>query len=83
MPTGRTVRLSPDDLSAFVDGDLGWWRRRRIRRHLQACEPCHRYVEQLAAMTTALRGSPAPELTQHLRVDLQDAYAGWQRTQAP
>lgn len=66
------------DLSAYVDGELGPWRRWRIHRHLQGCEPCRRFVEQLAGIVGALRARGTAEpLSPHLHGELRQAYAQW------
>lgn len=70
--------LSAEDLSAYVDGELGWWRRVRVRRHLRRCEPCRRYVEQVSGIVGSLRAFEAPDtLDGDIRADLRRAYADW------
>ena len=47
----------PAELSAFVDDELGWMRRRRLKLHLRRCEPCRRYVEQLRLVVALIEES--------------------------
>lgn len=70
--------LSVEDLSAYIDGELGWWHRRRVRRHLRACEPCRRYVEHIGGVSAALRSRrPDPPLSRDVHEGLHRAYAEW------
>jgi anti-sigma factor RsiW len=42
-------------LSAALDGELGWFRRWRMARHLKACPSCTARLERLQAMQVAIR----------------------------
>jgi anti-sigma factor RsiW len=42
-------------LSAALDGELGWFRRWRMARHLKACPSCAARLERLQAMQVAIR----------------------------
>jgi anti-sigma factor RsiW len=42
-------------LSAALDGELGWFGRRRMARHLKACPSCAARLEGLQTMQTAIR----------------------------
>ena len=44
-------------LSAWMDGELGWWRRRVVARHLASCPSCAAQLEELQAMQGAIRGA--------------------------
>jgi anti-sigma factor RsiW len=44
-------------LSAWMDGELGWWQRRRMARHLASCPSCAAQLEELQAMQGAIRGA--------------------------
>ena len=44
-------------LSAWMDGELGWWRRRMMARHLAACPSCAAQLEELQTMQGAIRGA--------------------------
>ena len=45
--------LSDDDAAAFVSGDVDGGVRDRVARHLDACDPCRRFVSKLAAAEIA------------------------------
>ena len=68
---------SPADLSTFVDGELGAWRRRRIARHVRRCEPCRRYVEQLEEIARLTAGMPDVHVSPELRARLETARVEW------
>ncbi|MEO9189927.1 MAG: anti-sigma factor [Acetobacteraceae bacterium] len=51
MECDRAARF----LAGFADGALGPWRRWRLARHVDACAPCAGRLEELRAMSTALR----------------------------
>ena len=42
-------------LSAALDGELGWFRRWRMARHLKACPSCTARLERLQTMQVAIR----------------------------
>lgn len=52
--------------SAYLDGELGWWQRRRVEAHLLVCDMCRRYLAQLRLVIATLRrlgeasAAPAP-----------------------
>ena len=78
MKNEQPRSLSAEDLTAYVDGELGWWRRTRLRRHLRRCEPCRRYVEQVSGIVGSLRASePTDTLGGDIRADLRREYADW------
>jgi len=33
-------RQALEEIYLYIDHELTWWRRRRIRRHLANCQPC-------------------------------------------
>jgi predicted anti-sigma-YlaC factor YlaD len=47
--------------SAFVDRDMSWTERLRMRVHLAMCRVCREYVRQVALVVGALRILP-PQL---------------------
>lgn len=52
---------SAQDLALYAGGELGWWRRLRVQRHLNGCAGCRRQVEEFQAWRQWLREQP-PEL---------------------
>lgn len=77
---GHRRPLSAADLSAYIDGELGWRRRRGIRRHLRDCEPCRHYVAQVSGVVASLRATPPLVLSPRARAELQSAYSKWAST---
>jgi|GEM_PF-2714906 len=60
----------PDEMwSAFLDGELGGFRTRRLGRHLGTCPQCTASVSWLRSLRTTLSASPEPVAP--------DAEAGW------
>jgi anti-sigma factor RsiW len=47
-------RWTPGRMSAYVDGEMGSRRRRRLERHIQECEECRRILAGLREMLDAL-----------------------------
>ncbi len=48
-----------EDLALYAGGDLSWWARRRMARHLGVCAYCRREVEQFSAERTWLEDAGA------------------------
>ena len=53
-------RWTPGRMSAYVDGELGSGRRRRLERHVGECEECRLMLAGLREMLDALHRLPAP-----------------------
>ena len=60
----------------YLDGELTWYKRQRIRRHLKRCGGCHdafsfetRFLEVVRAKST---DEPPPELIDRLRSFLRE-----------
>ena len=62
-------------LSAYADGELGRWRSWQIARHLQRCEPCRRYVEQITGVARAMRGIAPGPVDAQIRRDALAAFS--------
>jgi anti-sigma factor RsiW len=41
--------------SAYLDGDLGWLRRRQVELHLLVCDMCRTYLAQLRLIVATVR----------------------------
>ena len=48
-------------LALEATGDLSWWRRALLRRHLAVCSECAAQVREFAALSAELRGLESPE----------------------
>ena len=61
MTTTRTTACPcPEELGAFAEGRLGAWKRWKMTRHLDRCEPCRDDVAALAEFVAAPKPVPAP-----------------------
>lgn len=64
--------------TAYLESDLSWWERLKMRLHLAMCAACRQYMTQMAATRRLLR-----RLGETLRdeepVDaaLRDAFRAW------
>jgi mycothiol system anti-sigma-R factor len=60
----------------YLDGELNWWRRTRVQRHLRRCQPCNGAFEFEAKFIQVIRqkgAEPAPpELIDRLRTFLHE-----------
>ncbi|MEN6480304.1 MAG: anti-sigma factor [Anaerolineales bacterium] len=54
----RGYHASEDDLSAYLDGELGPRQAKRLERHLRECGTCQRELAELRATRLLLRGVP-------------------------
>ncbi len=50
-----TCRDLSHQADAFLDGELGLWKRLRIRLHLSMCEGCSRFMDQMRTTRSLLR----------------------------
>ena len=41
---------SQEHLSHYVEGDLGWWARRRLQLHAEDCPDCSRGIRAIRAL---------------------------------
>lgn len=79
LTLGAIDDRSPAELSAYVDGELGFWRSHSVRAHLRGCAPCRRYVEQLEQAKALMGSVGSPTLSDEARGALRQAYAAWVR----
>lgn len=60
----------------YIDGEITWWRRQRIRWHLRKCSPCDgafRFEHRLKSLIRERSAEPAPpELLERLRTFLRE-----------
>jgi predicted anti-sigma-YlaC factor YlaD len=62
-----------------LEGTLAEEVERAIAPHLELCEPCRIYLEQIRSTTTALRSLPAPTLPPPARERLLDLFSALHR----
>lgn len=60
MPSQLVCRQAVELMSDYLEGSLSRRDRRRLEKHLAACEACSAYLEQLRE-TIAASGSVVPE----------------------
>ncbi len=75
MSVERTTHYSDPELLAYVDGELSWWRRIRVRRHLEVCWKCrsraHAQQEEIVRLTESLETWEYPGVFWHLDQQLE------------
>jgi hypothetical protein len=79
----RGCRAFDEDLSAWIDGELGGARRSEVGAHVAGCRGCAERVEQLRAVDRALRALPAPAVRADLRERLARRLAADRAPAAP
>jgi len=68
--------FSPEDISAYTDGELGEAGQEKLKQHLQHCAPCANIAESFAALSQTLRSRPVPALSHSLADRVAAAVAG-------
>ncbi len=70
MSAERAAHCSDSDLVAYLDGELAWWRRFRVRRHLKVCWRCrsraHDQQEQIFQLAARMEAWEYPGRFWHL-----------------
>ena len=61
----------------YLEGTLGWAKRRRFERHLARCEHCSAYVDQMRATLAALGTIPPESIAPEARDALVQAFRDW------
>jgi anti-sigma factor RsiW len=64
VPGGISCREVVEIVTDYLDGALSPDERARLEVHLDACEPCRTYIEQIRT-TTRLAAAAETELEQH------------------
>jgi len=75
MSVDRPVHCTDAELLAYLDGELSWWRRFRVQRHLQACWRCRSRArsqeEQIHQLTERMEAWEYPDALWHLDRQLE------------
>jgi hypothetical protein len=58
----------------YLEDTLGWRDRRRVAKHLRACDGCVRYVEQMRETLDLLGTVPVDTLSPEAQSTLLDAF---------
>lgn len=71
-----------EELSAFLDGQLNWRERSRVRKHLERCAACRRDLASLQQTVTLLRATPKikPPRSFFIPASEKVKQRQWQRT---
>jgi anti-sigma factor RsiW len=64
-------------VTSYLEGTLPRRERRRVERHLAACDGCTAYVEQMRTTLAALGSIPEASLTPDAREALLHAFRDW------
>ncbi len=76
MATTHNCDEAIEQIYFFLDGEMTWYKRLRVRRHLRRCPPCHSKFEFEARFIDVVRrkgAEPAPpELIDRLRTFLNE-----------
>jgi anti-sigma factor RsiW len=63
----------------YLEGRLGWRDRRRVAKHLSACDPCVRYIAQMRKTLDLLGTVPVDTLSPEAQSTLLDAFRDLER----
>ena len=63
----------------YLEGTLGWRDRRRVARHLRACDACTVYVAQMRETLDLLGAVPVETLSPEATSTLLEAFRGLER----
>jgi anti-sigma factor RsiW len=64
-------------VSDYLDGNLDRRTRRRVRKHLDACDGCTEYVAQMRQTLDVLGTVPAETLSPQAQQALLEAFRTW------
>ena len=74
-----TERTSPDVLelvTAYLDGTMKPEARQTFERHLETCNPCQAYLDQVRRVTGLTGRPPADTLSIEFQQHLTEAFSG-------
>ncbi len=66
-------------VSDYLEGSLGWRDRRRVEKHLRACDACDRYIDQMRETVALLGTVPADSLSPEAQSTLLEAFRDFRR----
>jgi len=65
-----TCRDLSHQADAYLDGEVGLWKRLRIRLHLSMCDGCSRFIGQMRSTRSLVSvEADAPETGEDARID--------------
>jgi hypothetical protein len=65
--------------SEYLEGAMTPGKRTRFEVHLNFCDGCFRFVDQVRETTAAARALPLEEIPDELKTSLLAAFRGWKR----
>jgi len=81
----RPEALSCNELvelvTEYLEGTLSATDRERFEEHLQKCEPCMIYLDQMRQTIRALGSLPEESIPEHAKQALLEAFRNWKKTQ--
>lgn len=66
-------------VTEYLEGTLSANDRARFEEHLQSCEPCRIYLEQMRQTIRALGRLPAESISEHAKQVLLQAFRNWKK----
>jgi predicted anti-sigma-YlaC factor YlaD len=63
----------------YLEGNLGWRDRRRVRKHLRVCDACTQYIAQMRETLDLLGTVPVESLSPQAQSTLLDAFRDLKR----
>jgi anti-sigma factor RsiW len=82
--TSELEQLSCQELvelvTSYLDGGLSDAERTDFERHLETCDGCHEYVEQMRQTIALTSGARRPALTPEIEQGLLVAFRSWKAT---
>jgi anti-sigma factor RsiW len=64
-------------VTAYFEGSLSRSDRRRFRRHINSCDHCTAYVEQMRLVIEATGSLTEDDIDPEAREELLEAFRGW------
>ncbi len=80
--TAAACQAIDEDLSALIDEELAPEREAELRAHLETCDRCARWLEELCNVDLVLASLPVPEVAAGLRAQLAGRIAEHERGEA-
>lgn len=79
MATELTCQEMVELVTDYLEGKLGWRDRRRVAKHLGACNACVRYVAQIRETLDLLGTVPVDTLSPEAQSTLLEAFRDLKR----
>ena len=79
-PAGLSCQQVVELVTDYLEGRLSRRDRRRFEEHLQACDGCTAYVEQMRLTLRALGTLEEKDISRKAKAELMDAFRDFKRT---